>query len=247
MTEKVKPEENPSYTLMTGEVYDLIYSNKDYEAEANRLMQIVREKAKSGGNQLLEAACGTGNYLKFFQGGYSVEGFDLSAEQVADARKKLPGIRIEQADMVNFDMGKQYDAVMCLFSSIGYLKTIDNLNASIATMAKHTKPGGVVIIEPWLKPDKYIDGHVSVEGGSNDHMSVVRMNKTTREGIVTTLNLHHMVGTAQGIEHFIENHELAMFSDQNFADAFSGAGLTMEIDEVGLRSGRGLYIGNKPT
>ena len=148
--------------------------------------------------------------------------------------------------MVNFDMGKQYDAVMCLFSSIGYLKTINNLETAIANMAKHTKAGGVIIIEPWLKPENYKDGHISIESGSNDSMSVSRMNQTTREGIVTTLSLHHTVGTAEGIEHFVETHELAMFSDKNFADAFAKAGLSMDIDSVGLRNGKGLYIGKKP-
>ena len=87
MAETSKPQEAPSYTRMTGEVYDVIYSNKDYEGESVKLEQLIKDRCESGGNEMLEAACGTGNYLQYFQTEYQVEGFDLSPEQVADARK----------------------------------------------------------------------------------------------------------------------------------------------------------------
>jgi SAM-dependent methyltransferase len=248
MSELVEAPEAPSYTRMTGEIYDVIYSNKDYGEEASKVKDIIRAKCESGGNSVLEAACGTGNYMEHFAGDFDVEGFDLSHEQVEAAKRKLPNARIEQADMVDFDMGKQYDVVLCLFSSIGYLQTEENLDRAITNMAKHLKPGGVLIIEPWLKEEYLRNGHApSLETGSNGHISVARMNHLGRDGKLTTLNLHHMVGNGGSIEHFLERHTLAMFTDQDFTDAYTKAGLGIEIDPVGFRNNRGLYIGKKPT
>ncbi|HXY18173.1 MAG TPA: class I SAM-dependent methyltransferase [Candidatus Nitrosopolaris sp.] len=246
MAETVKPEEVASYTRMAGEIYDLIYSSKDYESQAAKVAELIKQRCKSGGDRVLEAACGTGSYMKHLRNQFSIDGFDLSAEQVATAKKKLPENHIVQADMLNFDMGQTYDAVLCLFSSIGYLKTKGNLDKAVANMARHLKPGGVVIIEPWLKPEDYIEGNISMESASsNGKLSVDRMGYSRREGNISVVDLHHMVGTERGVQHFLEVHELAMYTEDEFRDAFTEAGLTFEVDPEGL-IGRGLYIGNKP-
>ncbi|MFC1853806.1 hypothetical protein ACFL27_26785 [candidate division CSSED10-310 bacterium] len=47
-------------------------------------------------------------------------------------------------------MGKTYDVITCLFSSIGYVKTLSKLNQTVACMDHHLLPGGHLIFEPWL-------------------------------------------------------------------------------------------------
>ena len=47
--------------------------------------------------------------------------------------------------------------------------------------------------------------------------------------------------TPAGIEAFSERHEAALFTDQEYRDAFTAAGLAVEHDLDGL-TGRGLYI-----
>lgn len=231
---------------MAGEIYDLIYTNKDYEGQATKLANMIAQNCKSGGNQLLETACGTGLYMQFLAERFQVEGFDLSKEQVQAAQKRLPDAHIIQADMLDFDIKKQYDAVLCLFSSIGYLKTKENLDAAIANFVKHTKPGGVIIVEPWLKAEDLKPGHISLESSENDRFVVARMGKLTREGSITTLDMHHMVGSSEGIEHFLEVHQLALYTDEEFKDAFQKAGIdVVQIDHEGL-TGRRLFIAVKP-
>jgi trans-aconitate methyltransferase len=68
---------------------------------------------------------------------FSNQGFTL----VEAAKKRLPEANIFQADMVDFNTGKQYDAVLCVFSSIGYLKTKENLDKSIVNLAKTHQTG----------------------------------------------------------------------------------------------------------
>lgn len=146
--------------------------------------------------------------------------------------------------MLDFHTGKQYDAVLCLFSSIGYLQTKENLDTAIANMARHAKPGGLVIVEPWLRAEDLISGHISLESSSNDHLSVSRMGRLTREGAITILDMHHMVGTSGGIEHFLEVHKLALYTDDELGNAFQKAYLEYEVDPEGLN--RRLFIGKKP-
>lgn len=230
---------------MTAEVYDLIYSDKNYAEEVAKLAAIIAERGESGGKDVLEAACGTGSYLRHLKEHFNVEGFDLSPEQIAGAQRRIPDATLTVADMSDFDMGKQYDAVLCLFSSIGYLQTTEKLKQALAAMAGHTKPGGLVIVEPWLPREKFTTGHVTLDAKKNDQMSVARMGVSSLEDDLSVLTMHHMVGTPAGVEHFVEIHKLAMFTDDDFRQAYAEAGLSVEIDPVGL-TGRRLCVGKKP-
>ncbi len=245
MSETVPIKEHPPYSHMTAEIYDLLYANKNYAAEAAKITKIIEDHCESGGNEILEVACGTGTYLGYLEDEFTVEGFDLSPEQVAAAKQRLPEINIFQADMLNFNTGKQYDTVLCLFSSIGYLKSKENLDIALAKMANHTKPGGLVLIEPWLRVEDLIPGYISLESGSGDGIWVSRMGTHTNDGKISTLNMHHMVGRNDTVDHFVEVHELALYTDEEITDAFVKAGLEVYIDPEGLN--RRLFIGKKPT
>jgi SAM-dependent methyltransferase len=233
------------YSRMTGEIYDLIYDKKDYAGQSAKLGQIIEQRLQSGGNSLLEAACGTGNYLRFLKDRFVASGFDLAEGQVARARERLPGVDVFVADMRDFSTGQLYDAVVCLFSSIGYMQTPADLTRAIGCMARHTKPGGLVIVEPWLKVGDYQENHVSLDTSTNGQMTVARMSHSSKVGNVSVLEMHHLVATPLGIDHFVETHRLVMYSDDDFAAAFAEAGLELEIYATGFTS-RGLYIGRKP-
>lgn len=242
----VNPEESNPYTKMAGRIYDLIYSNKDYQGETEKVAAIIQEQCLSGGNEMLDVACGTGSHMQYFRNHFEVDGIDLSLQQVECAIKKFPGARIEQGDMLNFEMNKKYDAIICLFSSIGYVETTQNLSTSMKNIVRHLKPGGVVIIEPWLSPEVFEPGRISME--TNDHypnLKVARMMKRSVEGNTSVHDAHIMVANENGIYHFQEEHRLGMFEDDDFRVAFNNAGLQLKIDPEGL-TGRRLMIGTLP-
>jgi hypothetical protein len=56
------------------------------------------------------------------------------------------------------------------------------------------------------------------------------------------LKIHCLVGAPTGVEHFVEVHELGLFTRDDFASAFEAARLTLDYDPVGP-GGIGLYIG----
>src|SRR5260370_9719656 len=107
----------------SGRIYALLYVGsgiKDYPAEAAELHRII-EDASPAAQTLLDVACGTGAHLVEMQRWDAGEGVDLSPAMLAVARTRLPGIPLREGDMRALDLGKTFDAVTLLFSSLCYL------------------------------------------------------------------------------------------------------------------------------
>lgn len=226
--------------------YDAVYAaaEKDYENEVEKAHQIIQRKKRSTGDSLLEVACGTGIHASFFQKHYKVEGLDLDPEMLAVASQNHPWIALHQADMADFDLGKQFDVVTCLFSSVGYVKTASRLEMAIHTMADHLVPGGVLLVEPWFAPGQWTTGRPSALFVNQPDMKICRMNISEAEGTISFFVFHYLVATSEGVEYFTERHELGLFTQEEYREAFYKAGLEVSHDPEGL-DGRGLYIGLK--
>lgn len=226
-------------------VYDAIYGTlKDFAAEADRVHELVQAR-NPGARTLLDVACGTGAHLEHLAGRYAVEGLDLDAAMLAVARERLPDVPLHEADMAEFDLGRRFDAVVSLFSSIGYAKTPKRLNAAVAAMARHLEPDGVLVVEPWLTRDQWQapSGPYSVFVDEPE-LKVARVSVSPPAAETVVLEMHHVVGTPEEVESFVEVHELGMFTHDQYLDAFRAAGLEVEHDPEGL-IGRGLYFGTR--
>jgi SAM-dependent methyltransferase len=164
---------------------------------------------------------------------------------VAVARENLPGIPFHQADMADFDLGREFDALTCLFSSIGYVRTVPRLEQAIATMSRHLLPGGVLLLEPWFTPEQWHPGRVSALHVDEPDLKITRMNISESQGRLSFFVFHYLVGTPEGVTYFTERHELGLFTHEEYLGAFRTAGLEVSHDPEGL-DGRGLYIGLKP-
>ena len=225
--------------------YDVIYSFKDYQAEAQHLLDIISKHLQSGGKHLLDVACGTGKHLEYLKEAYEVEGLDLSLELLDIAQERTPNVLYHHADMMDFDLGREFDVVTCLFSSIGYVKTLDNLNRAVKCMSKHLIAGGVLIIEPWFTPDSWNPGTVHANFIDEPELKIARMNISCVEGKLSFFDFHYLIGTPEGMDYFVERHELGLFEREEMSEAMKGSGLEVIYDEEGL-TGRGLFIGRKP-
>src|SRR5216684_1381261 len=136
--------------------YDAIYGTmKDYAREAEQIRELIQQYKQSSGTTLLDVACGTGRHIPFLRQHYTVEGLDLDEHMLAIAHQRNPGIIFHHADMVDFDLGHLFDVIVCLFSSIGYVKTAARLYQTLQTMHRHLPPGGVVIIDPVRSTESY--------------------------------------------------------------------------------------------
>jgi SAM-dependent methyltransferase len=222
-------------------IYDLVYSFKDYEGEAERVHALIQQRAP-GASTLLDVACGTGKHLEQFRRWYEVEGVDLDEGLLEVARNRLGDVRLHVADMTSFALGRTFDVVTCLFSSIGYVATPKRLNGAIRAMAAHLNPNGILVVEPWLTPDGWQIGRPHLLVVDEPDLKIVRMNVSGRDGRLAVMEFVYLVGSPDGIDHVSERHEAALFTDVEYRQALSTAGLTVEHDPEGL-IGRGLYLG----
>jgi ubiquinone/menaquinone biosynthesis C-methylase UbiE len=231
----------------SAELYDTIYLSrgKDYAAEAQAVHELVQKHLRSGGKTLLDVACGTGIHTGYLRQHYQVEGLDLDNRMLEVARKKMPEITFHQGDMLDFELLQKFDVITCLFSSIGYVKTLPKLNQAVANLEKHLKPGGVIIVEPWFTPDDWRPGRVHATFVDQPDLKIARMNLSGQDGILSYFVFHYLVGTPEGITCFDERHELGLFTTDEYLTAFGACGLEVVHDPRWLNQ-RGLYLGKKP-
>ena len=229
----------------TARYYDRIYAFKNYVAEASKVAGIVEVELRSGGRRLLDVACGSGLHLEHLKVQFDAEGLDLSPELLAISRERNPELTHHVADMRSFKLEARFDVITCLFSSIGYMTTLEDLHSAIARMADHLVSGGLLIVEPWLTPDAWKPNTVHALYIDEPELKIARVNTSLTDGRVSVFDLHHLIGTPERTEHVVEHHELGLYTIEEMTEAFEGAALEVRFDLEGL-TGRGLYVARKP-
>jgi ubiquinone/menaquinone biosynthesis C-methylase UbiE len=229
--------------IKSAKYYDALYHFKDYK-EASQRIQTLIQQINPYARTLLDVGCGTGKHVEYLRESMQVEGLDLSAEMLEIARARCPGVPFHQGDMVHFDVGHSFDVITCLFSSIAYVRTVENMNDAVATMAHHLNPQGILFIEPWFSPENYWVGRLTANFVDQPDLKIAWMYVSEIEGRLSISNMHFMVGTTEGITHFTERHENGLFTHEEYLDAIRRVDLEVEYDPVGLFK-RGLYIGKK--
>ncbi len=211
-------------------MYDLLYAaaGKDYEREAEELHTLI-QRTRPGAASLLDVACGTGMHLLHLSRHYDVAGIDAEPAMVAEARSRLPGVSVTQGDMRSFGLERSFDVVTCLFSAIGYMGSPAELDEALAAFRRHLSPAGIVVVDGWVRRESWRDpGTVQVLSASEDDVAVARVVRSRRDGVHTTLELQHLIGSVNGIEHVVESHALTLFGDDEYRAAFERAGLAVE-------------------
>jgi SAM-dependent methyltransferase len=223
------------------ELYDAIYHFKNYAGECDRLRSLINGNV-AGARTILDVACGTGEHAKFLKRHYAVDGIDINDDYLRIARLKNPSGNYSPADMTDFDLGRSYDVVTCLFSAIGIVRTFERLDRAIACMARHVRPGGALIIEPWFSPEQWRPGRPLILAGEVGADHVYRISTSIKEGQQSVLLYSYLRCAPHSIEHYYERIELGLFTRDEMTWAFEFAGMQVRYDPEGLM-GRGLYIG----
>ena len=226
------------------EAYELLHAarGKDYGREAAAVAERIRRRRPEA-RTVLDVACGSGLHLAAFQDqGFEVEGVDLSDGMLAAARARLPGVALHQGDMRTFRLGRRFDAVVCLFSSIGYMTTLDDLAAAIATMGEHLLPGGVLVVEPWFEPGAWHDGSVFSEAAKAGDFAVARVSRSWREGDESLIEMLYSVARPDRAWSFTELHRMGLFTTEQQLEVYRAAGLIVEHEPRPGLTDRGLFV-----
>ncbi len=228
---------------VTAEIYDAIYGFKDYAGEAMKIRQLIARE-RPGARTILDIACGTGEHARLLSPDFEVDGIDLEPKFVGIARAKNPAGNFSVADMRAFQLEKRYDVVQCLFSSIGYLLTPEDIIAALKCFRSHLAPGGVILVEPWLSPAAYKVGQLHMVTVDKPDLKVCRMNVSKREGDISILHFHYLIATNEGVRKAEEVHRLVLVPTEQMVSHFEAAGLRCAFDSVGLFD-RGLFIAHR--
>ncbi|MGN6798573.1 MAG: class I SAM-dependent methyltransferase [Gaiellaceae bacterium] len=223
------------------ELYDLEYSFKDYAKEAATLERIIGERNPDA-KTLLDVACGTGKHLEHLRRTFECEGADLDEGLLGVARDRVPDVPLHHADMRDFDLGRRFDVITCLFSAIGFVGGTDGLTATARAFARHLNAGGIVLVEPWITPDAWMTNRPHLLTYEEPAFALARVTVSgLRDERISTTEMHYLVATPAGVEHFVETHEPYLFTTDEMRAAFEAAGLAVDYDAEGL-IGRGLWI-----
>jgi SAM-dependent methyltransferase len=223
--------------------YDAIYAAlKDYRNEAECVARVLH-RARPGCRRVLDVACGTGEHARYLNltHGFDVDGIDLEAALLRIARGKHPRGNYWHADMVDFDLGRRYDAVISLFSAIAYAGTLPRLRQALACFRRHLAPGGVALVEPFLEPDDIRSVKTStltVDVGG------VRVTRSSRSEVIDRLFRLYLGYRFEGpssVERASEIHDLGLFTVEEMLASFAAAGLEASYQSESP-SGRGLYV-----
>lgn len=226
--------------------YDAIYRSrgKSYADESAALARIVRE-LRPGAKTLLDVGCGTGAHLEAFERlGFACRGLDADAKMVALARSRCPEMEIDFGDMQTFDLSERFDVVTALFGTTAYARLPARLDDTIARLAAHLNPGGVLVVEPFLAKRDFVPGHVDAVFVDEPDLKIARMCLSKQMGAIAILDFNYLVATKTGVKRYFERHELGLFDETMYASAFEKAGLTFESRDVRATSfGRGIFTG----
>ncbi|HLL66956.1 MAG TPA: class I SAM-dependent methyltransferase [Micromonosporaceae bacterium] len=236
------------YGAQLAEIYDAIYvtgHGKDYAAEAASLAALIKARNPRA-TRVLDVACGTGEHLRHLRDHFPyVAGIELSAPMRELAQAKLPEVRIHAGDMRDFTLGADFDAVVCLFSAIGYTRSDQELRAAVTAMTAHLSTGGVLVIEPWYTPDAHRSGAVHHVVAHTPERTIVRLSYSSHQDRQSRLLMHYLIGDASGINHFTDEHHLTLFTNEEYTAAVTDAGCTMVEFTEGRAAGRHRIIAVK--
>ncbi len=212
--------------------YDIYYAGKNYDGECD-FIEAGLLRFGQRPKTILDLACGTGNHgLRLAARGYQMCGVDRSAAMLAQYRQKAErqGFKVElhEQDMRHLELGRQFDAVVCMFDAIDYLPDNADLMSYLRCVRKHLKPGGLFLFDFWHAVP-ILRGHdpVRVREFPIDGGRILRISTTTLDIARQVANVEFRVLVFEGdhlAAEFAEVHPMRYFLAQEMAFILQATG-----------------------
>lgn len=147
------PDNSPSRwyeTWFDSPHYHRLYGHRS-DAEATAFVRTLHEGLGWSKLKLLDLACGKGRHAAAAAGlGHDVLGVDLSANSISEARKnhgRQDGVRFAEGNMLDLNLGEQFDGVLNLFTSFGYFEHREDHLRVLNGIRNHLVPGGFLVLD----------------------------------------------------------------------------------------------------
>lgn len=135
------------YTELAAYYYEIEKPARDFDSEIKFLTSLLRAKNVQ---TVMDMGCGSGEHANsLHQQGFSCIGIDASQPMLTIARQRFPQIEFFHGTMQEYQHSSAVDALICLFGSINYLLTEQELDQFLLNLKKNLKTGGYFILEVW--------------------------------------------------------------------------------------------------
>lgn len=146
------PVQADPYTALA-EIYDRFMDHVDYHEWADYVLVLCHKHGHQPG-LLLDAACGTGAFLsEFAKRGFNAYGCDRSLAMLKKARTKLlveskkTTYNLVQSDISFPSLKSNFNTVFCMYDSMNYQPTIDDIVKTVKGMLTLLDSNGVLIFD----------------------------------------------------------------------------------------------------
>lgn len=196
--------------------YDLLYKEKDYEAEVAYVNQLLQTHGISG-RDLLDFGSGTGRHgCLLASRGYRVYGIERSSAMVA-AAQQAEGFSCQTGDITTTQLSCRFNAVLSLFHVVSYQTTNSALQALFANAAYHLDPGGLFLFDVWYSPAVSAQRpELRVKRLRTHDLSITRIAEPTVHPNANCVDVHYTVMaqdlTTGALHSFEETHSMRHFS-----------------------------------
>lgn len=234
---------SPWYTTYFGEDYLRIYDFLTPELTAWEVKGVLQRLALPVGSAILDLCCGHGRHaIALAKRGYRVTGQDLSEfflrRAQADAESQGVQVRWVQSDMRHIPCQSEFDAVINLFGSFGYLENEEEDQQVLQQVQQALKPGGLFLLETMQREallhsfafheiNRHEDGLIVLQERSFDLLS-------SRSHAQITL----LAADGQRSEY---HHSVRLYTLTELARLLNNAGLPIQAYYGGL-DGRDLHL-----
>jgi len=131
------------------EVYDVGWG--DFAESSQTFIERTLSGYGIESGRILELACGTGILaIRLARSGHVVLGVDRSPEMVSIASTKglyVNGVEFAVADMRNLDFEPGFDVALCMFDSLNYLMTLEDVSETLKSVSSVLRCNGMFIFD----------------------------------------------------------------------------------------------------
>ncbi len=221
-------------------------------------------------HRILDLCCGQGRHsIALAKTGLSVTGIDLSKEMLAIARSNADvalvspvdggnaegkgGLTFRQADMRHLpdDLANQFDGVINMFSSFGYLESEEDDQQVLHQIAKALKPGGKLLMD-LLNREWVIINNQEFDWHQHEDGRVV-LERRQLDLPTSTNHLTYTEILPDGTRREMSDLHMRLYTLTELTKMLAAAGLTLETvyggfrgEEYGVNTRRMIVVASNP-
>ncbi len=216
--------------------YDYFNQGKNYHNEVAFLKEIFKIFSKKEIKIILDLGCGTGLHTQeLTKHNFQVEGLDLAEEMIEIARERNPTATFHQGDMSNFNLNKKYDAVISMFSAMGYLTENKQLERFFSCCKQHLTKDGLLILDVWNGlgvMHELPSSREKIAELTDKNLKIIRTSYPTLNAKNHVNNVKfvvkvHELKTGKIITEYEENHTVRFFFPQELKKYLEDAGFEL--------------------